>query len=137
VLDVLLPSISGYTVAQRLRGEEIWTPILMLTAKDGEYDEADGLDVGADDYLRKPFSFVVLIARLRALARRGAVPRPRLLSHGGLTLDPESGECTVHGEPAVLQPLPATTRQTSHTAAAVLGTILQGMDHAPQDPERT
>ena len=104
VLDVLLPSISGYTVAQRLRGEEIWTPILMLTAKDGEYDEADGLDVGADDYLRKPFSFVVLVARLRALARRGAVPRPRLLSHGGLTLDPESGECTVHGEPAVLQP---------------------------------
>jgi two-component system OmpR family response regulator len=104
VLDVLLPSVSGYAVAQRLRGEEIWTPILMLTAKDGEYDEADGLDVGADDYLRKPFSFVVLIARLRALARRGAVPRPRLLSHGGLTLDPESGECTVHGEPTALQP---------------------------------
>jgi two-component system OmpR family response regulator len=104
VLDVLLPSISGYTVAQRLRGEEVWTPILMLTAKDGEYDEADGLDVGADDYLRKPFSFVVLVARLRALARRGSVPRPRLLSHGGLTLDPESGECTVRGMPAVLQP---------------------------------
>ena len=104
VLDVLLPSISGYTVAQRLRGEKVWTPILMLTAKDGEYDEADGLDVGADDYLRKPFSFVVLVARLRALARRGSVPRPRLLSHGGLTLDPESGECTAHGEPVVLQP---------------------------------
>ena len=104
VLDVLLPSISGYTVAQRLRGKEVWTPILMLTAKDGEYDEADGLDVGADDYLRKPFSFVVLVARLRALARRGSVPRPRLLSHGGLTLDPESGECTARGEPVVLQP---------------------------------
>lgn len=104
VLDVLLPSISGYTVAQRLRGEQVWTPILMLTAKDGEYDEADGLDVGADDYLRKPFSFVVLVARLRALARRGSVPRPALLSHGGLTLDPESGECTVQGAPAVLQP---------------------------------
>jgi len=104
VLDVLLPSISGYTVAQRLRGEDVWTPILMLTAKDGEYDEADGLDVGADDYLRKPFSFVVLVARLRALARRGSVPRPRLLSHGGLTLDPESGECTARGEPVVLQP---------------------------------
>ena len=104
VLDVLLPSISGYTVARRLRGEEVWTPILMLTAKDGEHDEADGLDVGADDYLRKPFSFVVLVARLRALARRGSVPRPRLLSHGGLTLDPESGECTARGEPVVLQP---------------------------------
>ncbi|WP_424187846.1 response regulator transcription factor [Actinokineospora sp. G85] len=104
VLDVLLPTISGYAVAERLRGEQVWTPILMLTAKDGEYDEADGLDVGADDYLRKPFSFVVLVARLRALARRGSVPRPRLLVHGGLTLDPESGECTVSGEPVVLQP---------------------------------
>jgi len=104
VLDVLLPTISGYAVAERLRGERVWTPILMLTAKDGEYDEADGLDVGADDYLRKPFSFVVLVARLRALARRGSVPRPRLLTHGGLTLDPESGECTVSGEPVALQP---------------------------------
>ncbi|GAB2755586.1 MULTISPECIES: response regulator transcription factor [Amycolatopsis] len=104
VLDVLLPSISGYTVAKRLRAEEVWTPVLMLTAKDGEYDEADGLDVGADDYLRKPFSFVVLVARLRALARRGATPRPRLLSHGGLSLDPESGECMVNGKQLTLQP---------------------------------
>jgi two-component system OmpR family response regulator len=104
VLDVLLPSLNGYKIAERLRQEHVWTPILMLTAKDGEHDEADGLDVGADDYLRKPFSFVVLVARLRALARRGATPRPRLLSHGGLTLDPESGECTVNGEPVGLQP---------------------------------
>ncbi|AXB49102.1 response regulator transcription factor [Amycolatopsis albispora] len=104
VLDVLLPSISGYAVAKRLRAEEVWTPVLMLTAKDGEYDEADGLDVGADDYLRKPFSFVVLVARLRALARRGATPRPRLLSHGGLSLDPESGECMVNGKQLTLQP---------------------------------
>lgn len=104
VLDVLLPSLNGYAVAERLRRERVWTPILMLTAKDGEYDEADGLDVGADDYLRKPFSFVVLVARLRALARRGSTPRPRLLSHGGLTLDPESGECTVDGVPVVLRP---------------------------------
>ena len=118
VLDVLLPSISGYTVAQRLRGEQVWTPILMLTAKDGEYDEADGLDVGADDYLRKPFSFVVLVARLRALARRGSVPRPRLLSHGGLTLDPESGECTARGEPVVLQP----------RERALLEVLLRGRD---------
>lgn len=104
VLDVLLPSLGGYELAGRLRQERVWTPILMLTAKDGEADEAGGLDVGADDYLRKPFSFVVLVARLRALARRGATPRPRLLSHGGLTFDPESGECTVHGEPVPLQP---------------------------------
>ena len=104
VLDVLLPSLGGYELAGRLRQERVWTPILMLTAKDGEADEAGGLDVGADDYLRKPFSFVVLVARLRALARRGTTPRPRLLSHGGLTLDPESGECTVQGEPVPLQP---------------------------------
>jgi two-component system, OmpR family, response regulator len=104
VLDILLPSLNGYVLAERLRGEQVWTPILMLTAKDGEHDEADGLDVGADDYLRKPFSFVVLVARLRALARRGSTPRPRLLSHGGLTLDPESGECTVGGTAVELQP---------------------------------
>ncbi|PRX98082.1 response regulator transcription factor [Allonocardiopsis opalescens] len=104
VLDVLLPSASGYEVARRLRSERVWTPLLMLTAKDGEYDEADGLDAGADDYLRKPFSFVVLVARLRALARRGSTPRPRLLSHGGLCLDPESGDCTVDGEPVELRP---------------------------------
>ncbi|TDV37757.1 response regulator transcription factor [Actinophytocola oryzae] len=104
VLDVLLPSMNGYAVAKRLREDRVWTPILMLTAKDGEYDEADGLDVGADDYLRKPFSFVVLVARLRALARRGSTPRPRLLTHGGLTLDPASGECTVDGVPVALRP---------------------------------
>ncbi|CAO5166315.1 Transcriptional regulatory protein TrcR [Frankia sp. AiPs1] len=104
VLDILLPSMTGYAVATRLRAEKVWTPLLMLTAKDGEYDEADGLDAGADDYLRKPFSFVVLTARLRALARRGATPRPRLLSHGALVLDPESGECTVGGGPVTLQP---------------------------------
>ncbi|ALG08218.1 response regulator transcription factor [Kibdelosporangium phytohabitans] len=104
VLDVLLPSMNGYSITERLRGQRKWTPILLLTAKDGEYDEADGLDVGADDYLRKPFSFVVLVARLRALARRGATPRPRLLSHGSLTLDPASGDCTVEGSPIVLRP---------------------------------
>ncbi len=104
VLDILLPSMTGYAVATRLRAEKVWTPLLMLTAKDGEYDEADGLDAGADDYLRKPFSFVVLAARLRALARRGASPRPRLLSHGGLVLDPGSGDCSVGAAPVSLQP---------------------------------
>lgn len=104
VLDIMLPSLNGYEVAERLRGEQVWTPILLLTAKDGELDEAEGLDVGADDYLRKPFSFVVLVARLRALARRGSAPRPRLLTCGALTLDPGSGDCTVAGEPVDLQP---------------------------------
>jgi DNA-binding response OmpR family regulator len=104
VLDIMLPSLNGYQVAERLRRDEVWTPILMLTAKDGDLDEAEGLDTGADDYLRKPFSFVVLVARLRALARRGSAPRPRLLSCGALTLDPDSGDCTVAGQPVTLQP---------------------------------
>ena len=71
VLDIMLPRLSGYRICERLRAEGNWVPVLMLSAKDGEYDEADGLDVGADDYLTKPFSYVVLVARLRALVTRG------------------------------------------------------------------
>jgi DNA-binding response OmpR family regulator len=88
VLDIMLPRLSGYEVCRRLRARGVWTPILMLTAKDGEYDQADALDLGADDYLIKPFSFVVLTARLRALVRRGAPERPAVLAAGDLTLDP-------------------------------------------------
>ena len=88
VLDLMLPGISGYRLCQQLRAEENWVPILILSAKDGEYDQADGLDLGADDYLTKPFSYVVLAARLRALLRRGAVPRPAVLRAGDLSLDP-------------------------------------------------
>jgi DNA-binding response OmpR family regulator len=88
VLDILLPGMHGYKVCRTLRDEGIWTPILILTAKDGEYDEAEALDTGADDFLSKPFSFVVLLARLRALIRRGAPPRPAVLTVGSLHLDP-------------------------------------------------
>ncbi|ASW54429.1 response regulator transcription factor [Plantactinospora sp. KBS50] len=88
ILDVMLPGLSGYEVVRRLRGERCWLPVLMLSAKDGEYDQADGLDCGADDYLTKPFSYVVLLARLRALLRRGAPRRPVVLSAGDLSLDP-------------------------------------------------
>ncbi|HKB29901.1 MAG TPA: response regulator transcription factor [Streptosporangiaceae bacterium] len=88
VLDVMLPGLSGYRVCERLRAEENWVPILILSAKDGEYDQADGLDLGADDYLTKPFSYVVLAARLRALLRRGARRRPAELRAGDLVLDP-------------------------------------------------
>ncbi len=88
VLDVMLPKLSGYRVCEALRAEGNWVPVLMLSAKDGEYDQADGLDVGADDYLTKPFSYVVLLARLRALVRRGAPPRPAVLRTGDLALDP-------------------------------------------------
>jgi two-component system, OmpR family, response regulator len=88
VLDIMLPGLNGYEVCRRLRARDVWTPILMLTAKDGEYDLADALDLGADDYLTKPFSFVVLLARLRALTRRGGRARPTVLTAGDLSLDP-------------------------------------------------
>jgi two-component system OmpR family response regulator len=88
ILDIMLPGLSGYRVVQALRAEKNWVPVLMLSAKDGEYDQADGLDCGADDYLTKPFSYVVLLARLRALLRRGAPERPSVLSVGELSLDP-------------------------------------------------
>ena len=87
VLDIMLPGLSGYRVLERLRGAGNRTPVLMLTAKDGEYDEADAFDLGADDYLVKPFSFVVLLARLRNLARRAADTRPAVLHVGDLRLD--------------------------------------------------
>lgn len=90
ILDIMLPEMNGYVVCRELRSRDIWTPILMLTAKDGEFDEADALDLGADDFLRKPFSFVVLMARLRALVRRGAPARPVVLTCGELTMDPAS-----------------------------------------------
>src|SRR5689334_15815642 len=93
VLDILLPGMNGYRVCQSLREEGVWTPILVLTAKDGEYDEAEALDTGADDFLSKPFSFVVLVARLRALARRSGRPRPPLLTAGSLTLDVATRTC--------------------------------------------
>jgi len=88
VLDIMLPGLNGYRVCAQLREQHNWTPILMLTAKDGEWDEVEGLDTGADDYLTKPFSHAVLVARLRALMRRGAPERPAVLSAGDLLLDP-------------------------------------------------
>ncbi|MEU6894954.1 response regulator transcription factor [Streptomyces sp. NPDC046557] len=93
VLDIMLPNISGYEVLKRLRAASVWTPVLMLTAKDGEYDEADALDLGADDYLSKPFSYVVLVARLRALLRRGAPARPAVLTANDLCVDPAGRRC--------------------------------------------
>jgi two-component system, OmpR family, response regulator len=93
ILDILLPRINGYRVCAILREEGVQTPILMLTAKAGEHDEAEGLDTGADDYMTKPFSFVVLLARLRALVRRGRDLRPAELVVGNLSLDPASRRC--------------------------------------------
>jgi len=88
VLDIMLPGVNGYKICATLRDEGVWTPILMLTAKAGELDEAEALDTGADDYLIKPFSYIVLVARLRALMRRGSSERPTVLEAGDLSLDP-------------------------------------------------
>jgi len=93
VLDIMLPGLNGYRLCAELREAGNWTPILMLTAKQGEYDEAEALDTGADDFLTKPFSFVVLLARLRALVRRGRPERPARLDVGSLRLDPAARKC--------------------------------------------
>ena len=104
LLDVMLPVLSGYQVVRRLRQEGNWVPVMLVTAKDGEHDEADGLDCGADDYLTKPFSYVVLLARLRALLRRQAVPRPAVLRSGQIELDPAARQVRFGGEPVRLTP---------------------------------
>ncbi|MFI7130063.1 response regulator transcription factor [Nonomuraea sp. NPDC050153] len=93
VLDVMLPRMNGYAVCAKLREAGDWTPIMMLTAKDGIYDEAEALDNGADDYLAKPFSYVVLLARLRALVRRGGRERPVSITVGDLVVDPAALKC--------------------------------------------
>jgi two-component system OmpR family response regulator len=104
VLDIMLPGLNGYQVCATLRDRGNWTPILMLTAKDGEYDEAEALDTGADDFLSKPFSYVVLLARLRALVRRGATHRPAVLAVGDLRLDPADRSCQRGEESVQLSP---------------------------------
>ena len=106
VLDIMLPGLNGYRVCRTLREEGVGTPILMLTAKSGEYDEAEALDTGADDFLSKPFSFVVLVARIRALMRRSADGRAQPLVIGDLVLDPLARTCR-RGETDI----PLTTRE--------------------------
>ena len=100
VLDVMLPGIDGYELCRRLRAAGNWTPILMLTAKSGDDDEAHALDTGADDFLAKPFSYVVLLARIRALLRRRGRDRPAVVTAGDLVLDPASHQVR-RGEIAV------------------------------------
>jgi DNA-binding response OmpR family regulator len=100
VLDIMMPGMSGYTLCRTLREEEDWTPILMLTAKDGDWDQIEALDTGADDFLTKPFAFAVLLARLRSLVRRGTRERPVVLEAGDLRLDPASRSVT-RGDMAV------------------------------------
>ncbi len=94
VLDVMLPGLNGFETCRRLRASGVWAPVLMLTARDGVEDRVAGLDSGADDYLVKPFAFAELLARLRALARRGEAQRPAVLTVGDLRLDPATREVT-------------------------------------------
>jgi two-component system OmpR family response regulator len=102
ILDVMLPGLDGYQVCARLRAAGIWTPVLMLTALGDDLDQAEGLDLGADDYLSKPFAYPVLLARLRALLRRGATARPAVLEADGLRLDPASRHVTRNGHAIAL-----------------------------------
>jgi two-component system OmpR family response regulator len=102
VLDVMLPDVDGFEVCRRIRRAEQWAPVLMLTARDAVQDRIRGLDAGGDDYLTKPFSFDELVARLRALVRRGAGERPALLTVGDLTLDPAAKTVRRGAEPIAL-----------------------------------
>jgi two-component system OmpR family response regulator len=99
LLDLMLPDIDGLEVCRRIRGAGTWAPVLMLTARDGVPDRVQGLDVGADDYLTKPFAFAELLARVRALVRRGARERPQVLAVGDLELDPATKTVSLHGRP--------------------------------------
>jgi DNA-binding response OmpR family regulator len=98
LLDIMLPVVNGYKVCEELRAGGDWTPVIMLTAKDGEWDQVEALDTGADDYVTKPFSFDVLLARVRSVVRRGATERPVALEVGDLVLDPASKQVTRAGE---------------------------------------
>ena len=122
VLDIQLPGMSGYTVVRTLRQEANWVPVLLLSAKDGEHDVADGLDYGADDYLTKPFSFVVLLARLRSLVRRDSGPRPAVLEAGGISLDPATHRVQADGTEVDLSPREfRLLEQLLRAAPAVVG----------------
>ena len=134
VLDVMLPDLDGFTVCARLREQEVWTPVLMLTARDAIADRVAGLDAGADDYLLKPFAVDELLARLRALVRRGAQARPSVLAVGDLRLDPAAGRAWCRDDELALAPkefamLEAFMRRPGEllTRDALLGLV---WDHA-------
>jgi two-component system OmpR family response regulator len=134
VLDVMLPDLDGFAVCARLREAEVWTPVLMLTARDAVADRVTGLDAGADDYLLKPFAIDELLARLRALVRRGAQARPAILAVGDLRLDPAAGRAWRRDDELALAPkefamLEAFMRRPGQllTRDALLGLV---WDHA-------
>jgi two-component system OmpR family response regulator len=130
VLDVMLPRLTGFETCRQLRNEGVWAPVLMLTARDAVEDRVAGLDAGADDYLTKPFSFAELLARLRALARRGAVERPASLEVGDLRLDPASRRAWRGEEEIALSPKEFALLETFMRRPGQVLSRLQLLEHA-------
>jgi two-component system OmpR family response regulator len=130
VLDVLLPGITGFETCRRLRAQGVWTPVLMLTAKDAVEDRVAGLDTGADDYLVKPFAFAELLARLRALVRRGEPERPSVLEIGGLRLDPATRRVTRDSRPIELSAKEFALLETFMRRPGVVLSRLDLLEHA-------
>jgi len=130
VLDVMLPGLSGFETCRRLRNAGVWTPVLMLTARDAVEDRVAGLDAGADDYLTKPFSFAELLARLRALARRGGVERPTELVVDDLRLDPASRHVWRGNTEIQLSPKEFALLETFMRRPGQVLTRLQLIEHA-------
>jgi two-component system OmpR family response regulator len=133
VLDVMLPGLDGFEVCRRLRADEVWTPVLMLTARDAVEDRVAGLDGGADDYLVKPFSFDELLARLRALARRGSAERPAVLEAGDLRLDPATRQATRGNAEIALSQKEYALLETLMRRPGVVLSRLQLLEHAWDD----
>jgi len=133
VLDVMLPGLDGFEVCRRLRADEVWTPVLMLTARDAVEDRVAGLDGGADDYLVKPFSFDELHARLRALARRGSAERPAVLEIGDLRLDPATRRASRGDEEIALSQKEYALLETLMRRPGVALSRLQLLEHAWDD----
>jgi two-component system OmpR family response regulator len=130
VLDVMLPGIDGFETCRRLRADEVWAPVLMLTARDSVEDRVAGLDGGADDYLAKPFSFSELSARIRALMRRGAVERPTLLRVDDLELDPAGRRVSRGGEEIELSAKEFALLETFMRRPGAVLSRLQLLEHA-------
>src|SRR5437868_6413194 len=130
VLDVMLPGIDGFDVCRRLRGAGVWAPVLMLTARDSVDDRVEGLDSGADDYLVKPFAFAELLARLRALVRRGDAERPTVLAVDDLQLDPATHEVRRGSTPIRLSAKEFALLETFMRRPGEVLSRLQLLEHA-------
>ena len=130
VLDVMLPGADGFETCRRLRSAGVWAPVLMLTARDAVEDRVEGLDSGADDYLVKPFAFAELLARLRALVRRGEPERPVVLTAGDLRLDPAAREVTRGSTPIALSAKEFALLETFMRHPGQVLSRLQLLEHA-------